>query len=117
VSAGDRFVRCGNSAKTGIIGTEGVDGRLCGAYNDCGDRRCMMLVIARLAEQRNLQGGGRYFARTSKKSEVILKHGDVEISVRVISVSEGGRVRLGISAPEEVIILRSDVVGGTDAKD
>jgi carbon storage regulator CsrA len=40
----------------------------------------------------------------------------LNVTVRVVSVN-GGRVRLGIEAPPEVIVLREEVQGpGTDAQ-
>jgi carbon storage regulator len=45
---------------------------------------------------------------TRKPGEAIVIGPDIE--VRVLSVGRGGQVRLGIAAPDEVLILREELV-------
>ena len=45
---------------------------------------------------------------TRKPGEAIVIGQDIE--VRVLSVGRGGQVRLGIAAPDEVLILREELI-------
>jgi carbon storage regulator CsrA len=48
-----------------------------------------------------------------KKNEaVLLKLGGVEVRVSVVSVGEGGRVKLGFQAPLSVVVVREELEDG-----